>query len=174
MYRTCIYSILLFISVQYFIFVHSQCPSNFLIEPCLCIESNTSNDQTILYSTLTESIPIRQKSIVCEHVNNSSFDLRSIFIKLSIILTTNNQPNNITNFNDFLLHNTQINHLPENVFGNITFSNILLYHNSLLNSIDVNAFNNARNYVEVFRTLNTSLSDSDILFTIIKKFHNLK
>ncbi|CAF3959161.1 unnamed protein product [Rotaria sordida] len=144
------------------------------MESCLCIESNSSNDQTVLYPTLTETIPIRQKSIVCEHIENSFLDLRSIFIKLSIILTTNKQSDNLTKFNDFLLHNTQINHLSENVFGNITFSNIILYHNPLLNSIDVNAFNNTENYVEVFRTLNTSLSNSHNLFTIIKKFHNLK
>ncbi|CAF3854053.1 unnamed protein product [Rotaria sp. Silwood1] len=175
MFQTRIFSTILFIIVQYFIFVHSQCPSNVLIEPCLCIENNSStNNEMVLYPTLTDMIPIRQKSIVCENIKNSSIDLRSIFIKLSTILATNNQSYNLTNFNDFLLHNTEINHLPENIFGNITFSYIILYHNTLLNSIDINAFNNTRNYVEVFRTLNTSLSDSKTLFTIINEFKNLR
>ncbi|CAF1473260.1 unnamed protein product [Rotaria sp. Silwood1] len=174
MSRTCLISIILFVIVQYFIFVHSQCPSNFLIEPCLCIESNATNNQTVLYPTLTEIISIRQESIICEHIRNSFLDLRSIFIKLSIVLLNNNQSNNLTNFNDFLLHNILINHLSENVFRNITFTNILLYHNPLLKSIDYNAFNNTRNYVEVFRTLNASLSDGDNLFTVVKKFYNLK
>ncbi|CAF1263361.1 unnamed protein product [Rotaria sp. Silwood1] len=156
--------------------VSSQCPPNSLIEPCLCIESNSSDVPIILYPTLTATIPIRYKSIICEHIQNSSFDLRSIFIRLSVILSTNNQSlsNNLTHFNDFLLHNTQINHLPENLFGNIIFQHIILYNNPFLNSIDIHAFNNTRNYVEVFKTLNTNLSDSNTLFTILKQFNNLK
>jgi len=165
MYLACIVSIIL----QYFIFINTQCPPSSLIEPCLCIESNSSDDHYELYPILTETIPIRQKSIICEHIHNSSFDLRSIFIKLSTILSSNNQS---LEFNDFLLHNTQIHHLSKNLFGNLTFSYINLYNNPLLNSIDIDAFNNTRNYIEVFKTLNTSLSDT--LFSVLKQFDNLR
>jgi hypothetical protein len=50
----------------------------------------------------------------------------------------------------------------------------MLYNNPLLNSIDIDAFDNTRNYVEQFQSMNTSLSDSDTLFAIIKQFNNLR
>lgn len=159
------FSIILFILLQY---VHTQCPLKSLIEPCLCIENNSSDNQTILYPTLTEIIPIRQKSIICEHINQSSFDLHSIFLKLSLTLIKTNQS---LLFNDFLLHNTQIDHLPNNLFGNLTFSYLNFYHNPLLTSIDIDAFDNTRNTIEVFRSLNTNLSTT--IFPILKQFHNL-
>ncbi len=159
------FSIILLILLEY---VHTQCPLKSLIEPCICIASNSSDDQTILYSTLTERIPIRQKSIICEHINQSLFDLRSIFLKLSVILTKTNQS---LLFNDFLLHNTRIDHLPNNLFGNLTFSYMNFYHNPLLSSIDIDAFNTTRSTIEVFRSLNTNLSET--IFPILKQFHNL-
>ncbi|CAF3010281.1 unnamed protein product [Rotaria socialis] len=175
MYHSQIFSIKLFLLIQYFAYADSQCPSNFLKGPCSCIESNSSNDPVLLYPTVIESIPIRSKSIVCEHIENSLFDLRSFFVKLSaILLTAGQKTNNVTSFNDFLLHNTKMKHLPRNLFGNITFTNIILYQNPLLNSIDVNAFNNTRNKIEVFRTVNTSLSDSKTLFSLIREFTNLR
>ena len=108
---------------------------------------------------------------VCE---NSSFDLRSIFIKLNNLLATNNYSlsDKFTSFNDFVLNNTQIKHLPKNLFVNIIFLNIILYNNPLLNSID--AFDNAQSYVEHFQTFNTSLSDSDELCIMLRQFKNLK
>lgn len=165
---------ILLILIQSIIFVNSQCPSISFQYYCSCIESNSSNDQIILYSTLTETIPLRSKSIVCENIDNSYFDLRSFFIKISYLLETDNETNNQTKFNDFLLYNTQIKHLPKNLFGNLTFSSIILYHNPFLTSIDINAFNNTKNSIEVFRTLNTSLSDSKSLFMMINDLNKLK
>ncbi|CAF1509875.1 unnamed protein product [Rotaria magnacalcarata] len=174
MYQSRIFSIKLCLLIQYFVYADSQCPSNFLKGPCSCIESNSSNDPVLLYPTVIESIPIRSKSIVCEHIENSLFDLRSFFVKLSAIFTADEKRINVTSFNDFLLHNTKMKHLPRNLFGNITFTTIILYQNPLLTSIDVNAFNNTRNKIEVFRTVNTSLSDSKTLFSLIREFTNLR
>jgi len=70
MYHT---SIILFLILQYFIFVETQYSFNSLIEqPCLCIECNSSNNDYVFYMTLSETIVICGKSIVCEDINNSS------------------------------------------------------------------------------------------------------
>ena len=172
MFNACITSILLFIVFQYAIVVNTQCPSNSLIEPCLCIEKSSSSNQVAYYTVVINGIytEIRGTSIVCANIQSSSFDLRSIFTRLSNLRSRNNQ----TRYNQFLLYNTQIKYLPKNLFRSVTFSHIMLYNNPLLNSIDIDAFDNTRNYVEQFQTMNTNLSDSDTLFTIIKQFNNLE
>ena len=169
MYITHLFPVVLLILLQYSILVTTQCPSNFLIEPCLCIPNNSSYNRMVLYSTLEEMISLREKSIVCEHINTSSFDLRSIFIKLSTELRTTNQT---LLFNDFLLYDTQIHHLPANLFGNLTFSDIKLYDNPLLSSIDIDTFDSTRNTIEAFQTLNSNLSET--IFPILQQFHHLR
>lgn len=172
MSNTRITSILSFILFQYLVVVKSRCPSNALIDPCFCIEKSSSSDQTAYYvvSINGSYTEIRGTSIVCANIPSSSFDLRSVFTKLQNSLSRNNQ----TRFNQFLLYNTQIKHLAKNLFRNVTFSHILFYNNPLLNSIDIDAFDNTRDSIEQFQTMNTGLSDSDSLFTIVRQLKNLK
>ena len=46
--------------------------------------------------------------------------------------------------------------------------------NYFLTTIDQYAFYNLKDYVEIFETLNTNLSDNEIIFSILKQFQNLR
>jgi len=135
----------MFIFIFLFGFVRTQCPLNILIEPCSCAN----------------------ETITCENIHDLSFDLRSIFIKFSLISAKQD-------FRNFLLSNTSIEFLPNNVFVNITFENLIFRNNFALTNIDSNAFTSFENQIESFQTLNTNLSDSQQLFSLIRQFRNLR
>ncbi len=152
--------------------INSECPPDSIIKPCSCIPSISSYTHQLFNIDKSETIITQKKSIVCEHIHNSSFNLQSVFIKLSLF---NNflSDENATHFDSFRLYNTTIKHLPENVFINITFKNLIFHDNFQLTTIDKNAFSYFKNHVELFETLNTNLSDSDTIFSIIKQFQYL-
>ncbi|CAF3538330.1 unnamed protein product [Adineta steineri] len=159
-----IFSILIFTD-----FIHSDCPPDSIIEPCSCVLTIPSHTYLLYNDYNPETIYIQQKSIVCEHIHNSSFDLQAIFLNLNLYLNENE-----TDFDSFLLFDTTVKSLPENVFNNITFKSLMFQDNHLLTTIDENAFYYFKDNVEVFETLNTNLSDSQIIFSILKQFTNLR
>jgi hypothetical protein len=116
-----------------------------------------------------ETIYIEEKSLVCEHIHDSSFDLQIIFQNLNSYLKSNE-----SNFDSFLLYNTTIKYIPENVFYNVTFKSLMFQDNYLLTTIDKNAFEYFKDHVEVFETFNTNLSDSETIFFILRQFQNLR
>lgn len=134
--------------------IHCLCPPSFILQPCLCIEDVNSG-----------------KSIVCEHFHQSSLDLPSIFAKLSSYQTFTDKD---TAFDHFLLSNTSVEYLPENVFSNVTFKTLRFRNNQRLTTIDRNAFRKSQNQIEVFETLNTNLSDTETIFFIIKQLSHLR
>jgi hypothetical protein len=50
----------------------------------------------------------------------------------------------------------------------------MLRNNFQLTTIHKNAFSYGKDYVESFETMNTSLSDSETIFSIVKQFQNLR
>ncbi len=167
--RTVVYIFSFLIFNQNYHFICSECPPDTIIEPCSCVLTIPSHSYILFNDFDPEAIYIQKKSIICEDIRNSSFDLRNIFQNLNDYLNSNE-----TDFDTFLLYNTSIKHLPENVFVNITFKSLMFQDNDVLTTIDENAFSYFKNFVEVFETLNTNLSDSKIIFTILKQFQNLR
>jgi len=167
--HTIVYIFSIVIFNQYYYLINSECPLDSIIEPCSCVLTIPSHTYILYNDFNPETIYVQQKSIVCEHIHNSSFDLQTIFFNLNSYLN-----NNETDFDSFLLYNTSINHIPANVFSNITFKSLMFQDNYLLTTIDENAFYDFKDYVEVFETLNTNLSDSNIIFSILKQFSNLR
>jgi hypothetical protein len=149
--------------------VHSDCPPDEIIEPCACALTIPSHTYILFNDYNPEAIYIHKKSIVCEDIYNSSFDLRNIFQNLNNYLNSNE-----TNFDTFLLSNTTVKHISENVFVNITFKGLMFQNNVLLTTIDENAFSYLKNSVEIFETFNTNLSASQTIFSILKQFRNLR
>ena len=146
-----------------------ECPSDEILFPCSCVLTIPSHSYFLYNDYNPESIYIEQRSIICENIHNSSFDLSRIFENLSSFLNFND-----TNFDSFLLFNTTIEYLPENIFRNLTFKALMFQDNYLLTTIDLNAFDSIKDFVEVFETFNTNLSDSDRLFSILKTFSHLR
>ncbi len=154
-------------------YIYCECPPAIIMKPCLCIHATSYH--TYLYNAVLEPALTDEKVIICEHIHNSLFDLQSVFIKLSSFSDLiSNEDENATYFNSFLLYNTSIESLPENVFINITFKTLMFQDNLQLTTIDKNAFNYFKDNVESFETLNTNLSDSETIFSIIKQFQNLR
>ncbi|CAF3331571.1 unnamed protein product [Rotaria socialis] len=154
---------------QEFDLINSECPPDLIIEPCSCVLTIPSHTYLLYGDFSPETIYIEKKSIVCENIHNSSFDLKSVFLNLNSYLNDNE-----TNFDSFLLYNTTIEHIDENVFYNITFKALMFQDNKLLTTIDQNAFYSLKDNVEVFETLNTNLSDSNTIFSMLKQFQNLR
>lgn len=163
----CLFSFIIF-NQQYSI-INSECPPEFIIEPCTCVLTIPSHTYLLYGDYDPETIYIEKKSIVCEHIHNSSFDLKEIFSNMNSYLNDNE-----TNFDNFLLYNTTVELIPENVFSNVTFKSLMFQDNKLLTTIDLNAFYYMKDYVEVFETLNTNLSDSHTIFSILKQFQSLR
>ena len=163
---------MMLISILSFFFIRSitsECPPDIIIKPCLCIDARSSH----IYPS--EIVGRQQRSIVCEHIHNSSFDLQSVFMKLnSFNDLISDDDENCTHFNRFRLYNTTFISLPENVFFNITFQSLIFEDNLQLTTIDRNAFTSFKDHVESFETLNSNLSDSETIFFIIKQFSNLR
>jgi hypothetical protein len=160
---------------QYFYLINSECPPESIIKPCSCVIAIPSHTYLLFNDYNAETIITQRKSIVCEHIDNSSFDLKSVFFKINSyanLISDNND--NATHFDSFLLHNTSVQELPENVFFNITFKSLMFQDNLLLTTINKNAFSYFENNVETFETLNTNLSDSATIFSIIKQFQSLR
>lgn len=143
--------------------IHSECPDDLFIEPCECVLTIPSHTYLLFNDDNPETIYIEQRSIVCENIHNSTFDLRHIFDNLPQL-----------QFDNFLLYNTSIQHLPENVFHQLTFKSLMFQNNPSLTTIDRNAFTFFNESVEVFESLNNNFSDSEMLFTIIKQFSHLR
>ncbi|CAF0957367.1 unnamed protein product [Adineta ricciae] len=150
---------------QFLAFSQFECPSDSLIQPCSCVLTIPSHTYLLFNDFNPETIYIQQRSIVCEHIHNSTFDLQTVFVNLS---------DNETDFDSFLLYNTTIAHIPANVFSNVTFKSLMFQDNPMLTTIDENAFTSFKDSVEVFETLNTNLSDSKQIFSILKQFTNLR
>ncbi|UJR09621.1 hypothetical protein I4U23_013855 [Adineta vaga] len=167
--RTIIYFFSLILFQSYVNLIHCECPSDTILEPCSCILTIPSHTYLLFNDFNPETIYIHEKSIVCEHIDNTSFDLQQIFINLNSYLNENE-----TDFDSFLLYNTSVVYLPENVFSNITFKSLMFQDNRMLTTINVNAFTYFKDSVETFETLNTNLSDSDTIFSILKQFTNLR
>jgi hypothetical protein len=128
-----------------------------------------------MYTDSYEPYGTFEKSIVCEHIHNSSINLQEVFVKLSSYTNSiSNDDQNATYFNYFILSNASITSIPESVFVNITFRRLMLQNNFQLTTIHKNAFSYGKDYVESFETMNTSLSDSETIFSIIKQFQNLR
>ena len=164
------FAMALLIVVQCLIFANSQCQPDSLIQPCYCTP-NPQSRYTAFSGVMLNGIEIvYNKSIVCEQIDDQYFDLRAIFAKLSTVLTEDDDKK----FDAFLLINTRIRHLPENVFGKVTFLTLSFHNNTMLSSIDVHAFTGTRDQLRVFQTMNTNLSDADGVFTILRQFHNLQ
>ena len=153
--------------------LESECPPNSTIEPCFCIPDIPYDIFPPHYELRPQITAIHGKSIVCENIDNSSFDLRSVFLRLSSILADDTSRNQ-THFDGFFLHNTLIRHLPENVSDQLTFSGVIFHKNPLLTSIDANAFAGTREYLEVFQTFNTNLSETSGLFPALRTLINLR
>ena len=152
-----------------------QCPPKTIIEPCSCVLAIPS----IIHQTLSNDAPsasiTQQKSIVCENINDPTFDLREIFVKLTEFTEFMlDEFENTTIFDSFLLSNTTIQHLPADVFGNISFNTLMLMNNPMLTTIDENAFRSFSPQVERFETINSNLSDSETIFRILRQFENLR
>jgi hypothetical protein len=157
---------------QYIYLINSECPPDIIIKPCICVHAIGSN--AYLYAVSPDSLFKQQKSITCENIRNSSFDLQSVFVKLSSFAKLiSDDDENATNYDSFLLYNTTIESLPENVFINITFKSLMFRDNFQLTTIDKNAFSYFKDHVELFETVNTNLSDANTIFSIIKQFHYL-
>lgn len=167
--KTILYIFYFLIFNQYCTFTTSECPPDSIIEPCACVLTIPSHTYILYNDFEPETIYIEQKSIVCENIHSSSFDLHKIFENLNSYLTSNE-----TNFDSFLLYNTSIKSIPENVFHNITFKGLMFQNNDFLTTIDKNAFTYFNNYVEIFETYNTNLSDSETIFFILRQFTNLR
>ena len=167
--QTIVYVFYLLVFNQQYNLIHSQCPSDSIIEPCSCVLTIPSHTYLLFNDFNPETIYVEQRSIVCEHIRNSSFDLQTIFLKLSSVLNANE-----TDFDSFLLYNTSVQSIPKNVFGTIKFKCLMFQNNYLLTTIDQNAFYYLKDYVEIFETLNTNLSDSQTIFSILKQFQHLR
>ena len=134
--------------------IHSSCPPSFILQPCSCIEHSRS-----------------QTTIICEDLHQSSFDLRASFVQFS---SYQKFVSNQTHFDDFLLSNTSVRELPENVFGKITFTTLRFRNNLQLTTINRHAFRSFADQIEVFETLNSNLSDTTTIFFILQQFRNLR
>ena len=167
--QTIVYIFYIIILQQNLYLINSECPFNLILEPCSCVLTIPSHTYLIDDDPYPETIYIEQKSIVCEHIHNSSFDLQTIFFNINSYLNKNE-----TNFDNFLLYNTTVKHIPENVFHNITFKSLMFQDNYFLTTINQYAFYNFKDNVELFETLNTNLSDSETIFSILKQFQNLR
>ncbi|CAF1549655.1 unnamed protein product [Rotaria sp. Silwood1] len=167
--RTIIYLFYIIIFNKQYNLIYSECPPNSIIEPCSCVLTIPSHTYLLYNDFEPETIYIEKKSIVCEHIYNLSFDIQKIFFNLNSYLN-----NNETNFDNFLLYNTSIQYIPKDVFYNITFKSLMFQDNILLTIIDEYAFYNSKDYIEVFETLNTNLSDSNTIFSILRQFQNLR
>ncbi|CAF3395285.1 unnamed protein product [Rotaria sp. Silwood1] len=160
---------------QYIHLINCECPPNFVTKPCSCKSIIPSHTYLLFDDNNPEKITRQNKSIICEHIHKSSFDIQVIFSKLTSfnnIISSDDE--NAMHFDSFLLYNTTIKHLPENVFINITFKSLIFQDNFQLTTIDKNAFSYFKNHVEIFQTLNTNLSDSDTIFSIIQQFRYLR
>ena len=169
MFGKSIFIYIYYIIQIYYYLINCECPPDSIIEPCSCVLTIPSHTYLLYSDYNPETIFIEEKSIVCENIYNSSFDLKIIFENLNLYLNSNE-----SNFDNFLLYNTTIKSLPENVFSNITFKSLMFQDNYLLTTIDKNAFEYLKDYVQVFETLNTNLSDSETIFFILKQFQNLR
>lgn len=152
-----------------FVALYAQCPPESVLEPCECLLAIPSHTYLLYNENNPETIISEGRSIVCEHLNASSVDLSSIFLRLSASLAENE-----TRFDSFLLYNTTIESLPENVFDNISFTALMFQDNLQLTDIHPDAFLASRDQVEIFETLNTNLSDSDAIFAMLRQFPNLR
>ncbi|CAF1238650.1 unnamed protein product [Rotaria sordida] len=167
--KTIVYIFYIIIFNQQYNLISNECPPDLIIEPCSCVLTIPSHTYLLYNDFNPETIYIEKKSIVCEHIYNSSFDLQKIFFNLNLYLN-----NNETNFDNFLLYNTSIKYIPENIFYNITFKSLMFQDNYFLTTINEYAFYYLKDYVEIFETLNTNLSDSNIIFSILRQFQNLR
>ena len=143
--------------------IRMECPEDFFIEPCECVLTIPSHSYLLFNDNNPETIYLEEKSIVCENIHNSTFDLREIFAHI-----------NQSNFDNFLLYNTSIRHLPENVFHQLSFKSLMFQNNPHLTTIDENAFTFFANSVEVFESLNNNFSDSEMIFRIFQQFPRLR
>ncbi|CAF3468111.1 unnamed protein product [Rotaria sp. Silwood1] len=75
-------------------------------------------------------------------------------------------------FDTFLLRNTTLSEIPSNVLANLTFLILQFEHNPYLSTIHSDAFINTNDYVRVFETSNTNLSET-IFASVISNFANL-
>ena len=143
--------------------IHTECPEDLFIEPCECVLTIPSHTYFLFNDDNPETIYLEQRSIVCENIHNSTFDLRELFVNLTEL-----------HFDNFLLYNTSIEHLPANVFARLSFKSLMFQNNPSLSTIDLNAFTFFDQSVEVFESLNNNFSDSDMIFTIIRQFPHLR
>lgn len=160
------------LSISFFAMISwiaTECPPEEILFPCSCVLTIPSHSYFLVNDYNPETIYIEQKSILCEHIANASFDLSMLFEQLSSHLELNE-----TNFDSFLLHNTTIERLPENVFRNITFKGLMFEENRLLTTIDLHAFDSIKDFVEIFETFHTNLSDSETIFSILRTFQSLR
>lgn len=140
-----------------------ECPNDIFIEPCECVLTIPSHSYFLFNDNNPETIYLEEKSIVCENIHNSTFDLRAIFLSI-----------NASNFDNFLLYNTTIRHLPANVFHEFSFKSLMFQDNPHLTTIDENAFTFFADSVEVFESLNNNFSDSEMIFRMFKQFSRLR
>lgn len=151
-------------------FVSSEeCPDQSAVAPCACVLAVPSHTYSIFNDYNPEVVFHHQRSIVCEDLHDETFHLDEYFLKLTEIL-----PENQTDFDSFLLANTSVRHIPHNVFHNISFTVLMFENNFELSTIERTAFSSINEKVELFETLNTNLSDSETLFSILRQFSNLR
>ena len=148
--------------------IRSSCPSSSIIEPCSCVKS--------IYSRVNSTYRYREhlfnetqgQSIVCEHLP-SSFPLRLVFLRLTSYVQSTNDIN-ATIYDTFLLYNTSITDLVENLFTTITFRRLIFDYNPLLSTIDEKALTSTAKYIESIESHHCNLSNP---FPMFRQLPNL-
>ncbi|CAF3324678.1 unnamed protein product, partial [Rotaria sp. Silwood2] len=77
--KTIVYIFFIVIFNQQYDLIHSECPPDSIIEPCSCVLTIPSHSYLLINDVNPETIYIEKKSIVCEHIHNSLFDLKKLF-----------------------------------------------------------------------------------------------
>ena len=116
--------------------------------------------------------PKLNQQFVCNY-KYDLINLKDNFIKMSQQL-----PEDGKHFYGFILYNSQISELEENVFSGISFEMILIFNSTNLNAININAFNGTESTIEYFYSTNTPLINKDMnttdIFGVFSKLYNLK
>ncbi len=131
-------------------YVSGECPAADLIKPCYCDRNN----------------------ICCG--GHEFIDLKNLFHNLSSTLDKDKW-----HLNSFILNNTAIKELPENLFGDIIFDSIIIWDATNLSLIHTNAFNGTdlNGLNNQFNINNTTLKNSPPthdIFHAISSLVNIK
>jgi hypothetical protein len=124
-----------------------SCSKSELLNPCVC----------------------NSEGISCG--GNKPLNLKRILRRYSAAIN-----NDEKHFKEFILFNTAINEIPENIFGDLTFETIYLNNALNLSRIHTNAFTSTSPTIETFYSIDTPLTHSvpnyDI-FTALSSMKNL-